>query len=916
MGNVLLERDEALAEAARAGNSARSGNGRWLLFGATTGLGRTALLEEVIRREAGAGGMRVVHARCSPDESAFPFALLRQLFPELRIPFAELPTAEEQRTFHRLVTGLARIAARQPVLMAVDDLHHADAVSRRWIGYLGRRLAGLPVLLVVTECQEEGATVRSGTTGTVLTLRPLGPSAVVRLVAASLPPVHGHGAAGAELCVRACAGNPALVHALLADLAEGPLPNRLSDLAGSRYRDAIAQWLRSRVTPASRRVAVALAIAWGGPAVPRKALLREAAGLGPNQRALPVGTSSHGRLLSHRLARAAVLAATDPDELGELRGRFARLLDEHGAPAATVAAQLLHIDRPGEEWMTQSLEDAAEDAARDGRIDEAAALLRHALTAPLAPARRAALALRLGALELPRSADAGIRRLRSVLELHDDHRDRAAVAPALGAALVARGRTDTAMHVMREAGSAVEDDELVRVLQTTAAMMASHDAVAWRNAVARMRELAATAPAGIEPLACGLVTEYEAGTGRLSAAEALGRVLPRLKATVDPRIRTGWLGTAATLLQWADRLDEARALADESLPAPPVLPDLTDVGRQSLVGVRAEAALWAGDFRRVVDENTPLLDACTGQGIRMPHLISVVALARYELGHRARAWRLLDTVDEKCEERTGSSWKWDELRYVRGLLHAAEGRWQEALDHHLACGRGQEARDVVSPVITPWRSGAAHALVGLGRPEQALELAEAELRHARAWGTPRTIGRALRARAAAVGGRRGLESLNEAVDALRQAPAPVELIEALLDLGHARIATGNGRKGRSDLHEAHALALQLLGPDSAAGRLAGAAENALRAGGARRIGHVTTGSAALTRAERRIVELAARGRTNAEIGAALHLARRTVETHLTNAYRKLGVTRRTQLASSLEGEGAGPSSAPDEAALA
>ncbi|MCC3772790.1 helix-turn-helix transcriptional regulator, partial [Streptomyces sp. UNOC14_S4] len=576
----------------------------------------------------------------------------------------------------------------------------------------------------------------------------------------------------------------------------------------------------------------------------------------------------------------------------------ARLLDEHGAPAADVAAHLLHVDPPAEEWMTQSLEDAAEDAVRAGRTDEATALLRHALTAPLAPARRAGLSRRLGVLQLPHSADAGIRRLRAALELHVDHRERAAVAPALGAALVARGRTDTAMHVMRQAGSAVTDDEIVRVLQATAAVIASHDAVAWRNAVARMRELAATAPATIEPLACGLVTEYDAGTGSLSAAEAVGRVLPRLKAPVDPRLHTGWLGSAATLLQWADRLDDVRALADEGLPAPPGLPDLTDIGQQCLISVRAEAALWAGDFRRLLAENTPLLDACAGQGIPMPHVTSMVALAHFELGHRDRARRLLAALDE---DGADSSWEWNELRYARAVIHTADGNWQAALDDYLACGRGQSARDFVSPVATPWRSGAALALAALGQPERALDLAEEELRHARNWGTPRTIGRALRAHAAAVGGRRGLASLSEAVDLLRHAQAPVELVETLIDRGRARIATGNGRKGRADLREAHALALRLC----ATGRLVHAAESALHAGNARGIRRVTTGCAALTRAERRVVELAVGGRTNAEICAALHLARRTVETHLTSAYRKLGVTRRAQLASRMDEAGTG-----------
>ncbi|MFD8982391.1 LuxR C-terminal-related transcriptional regulator [Streptomyces sp. NPDC059564] len=906
MGEALLEREEAFGAAAGAGAAARSGNGRWLGLAAATGMGRTALLDEVVRREAADGGMRVLYARCAPEESAFPFALVRQLFPEAGyIPFADPPVGEEQRTFHRLVTDLARTAHRQPVLLAVDDLHDADAASRRWIGYLARRLATLPVLLVLTECQEKGATALPGTTGTSVPLRPLGPDAVTRLVRSL-----GHDADRAALCVQACAGSPALVRALLSDLREGPPPRRLSDLAGSHYRDSIAHWIRGRADARSRRLTLTLAVAADGSAALDEALLHEAAGLGPEGRAALPDTSRLGRLLSHPLGREAALAAADPAELDALRRRVARSLDERGAPATGVAAHLIRVDRPDEEWMTQSLEDAAEEAVRGGRADEATVLLRHALTGPLAPGRRAALVLRLGALELPHSADAAIRRLRGALELDAGHHERAAVAPALGAALVARGRADTALRMMREVGSAMDDGELVRVLQSTAALIASHDAAAWRNAVAHMRDLAATAPATVEPLACGLVTEYEAGNGTLSAAEVLSRVLPRLAAPVDPRLRTGWLGSAATLLQWADRLDEARALAEEHLPAPPALPDLTDVGRQCLLSVRAEAALWVGDFRRVVSENTPLLAACTGQGVRMPHLVSMVALAQYELGHRDHAWRLLATLDE---DGADSSWEWNELRYARALLHTAEGRWQAALDDYLSCGAGQDARDFVSPVATPWRSGAAMVLVRLGEPARAMDLAEEELRHARTWGTPRTVGRALRARAAAVGGLRGLKTLAEAVAVLRTAAAPVELVEALIDLGRARIDAGSGRKGRDDLCEALSLAQRLLAPGPAGrpepaatagagrvtGRLVRVAEEALQAGGIRRTQRATAGSAALTRAERRVTELAVRGRTNAEIGAELHLARRTVETHLTNAYRKLGVARRTQLAAHL-----------------
>ena len=55
----------------------------------------------------------------------------------------------------------------------------------------------------------------------------------------------------------------------------------------------------------------------------------------------------------------------------------------------------------------------------------------------------------------------------------------------------------------------------------------------------------------------------------------------------------------------------------------------------------------------------------------------------------------------------------------------------------------------------------------------------------------------------------------------------------------------------------------------------------------------------LTAAERRVAELAAQGRTNREVAAALFLSERTVESHLTRVYAKLGVRSRTELSRSL-----------------
>ena len=46
--------------------------------------------------------------------------------------------------------------------------------------------------------------------------------------------------------------------------------------------------------------------------------------------------------------------------------------------------------------------------------------------------------------------------------------------------------------------------------------------------------------------------------------------------------------------------------------------------------------------------------------------------------------------------------------------------------------------------------------------------------------------------------------------------------------------------------------------------------------------------------------MAAQGQTNREIAQALFVSLRTVETHLTHAFQKLGIDSRTRLAAALE----------------
>ena len=82
--------------------------------------------------------------------------------------------------------------------------------------------------------------------------------------------------------------------------------------------------------------------------------------------------------------------------------------------------------------------------------------------------------------------------------------------------------------------------------------------------------------------------------------------------------------------------------------------------------------------------------------------------------------------------------------------------------------------------------------------------------------------------------------------------------------------------------------------------LADRAVEELRAAGGRPRRRAGIGADALTASERRVAELAAKGASNKEIAQSLFVTLRTVELHLSNAYSKLEIRSRHELAAALE----------------
>jgi DNA-binding CsgD family transcriptional regulator len=165
---------------------------------------------------------------------------------------------------------------------------------------------------------------------------------------------------------------------------------------------------------------------------------------------------------------------------------------------------------------------------------------------------------------------------------------------------------------------------------------------------------------------------------------------------------------------------------------------------------------------------------------------------------------------------------------------------------------------------------------------------------ARDFGRPRALGVALRAEGLVEGGHRGLDLLAEAVTVLERSQAPVELARALTDYGAALRRAGRRAEARERLERGLDLAHHW-----GARRIAGQARAELIAAGAKPRRDAITGRDALTASELRVARLAAEGKTNREIAQALFITTKTASAHLSRAYRKLDITRRSQLAEAL-----------------
>jgi DNA-binding CsgD family transcriptional regulator len=236
----------------------------------------------------------------------------------------------------------------------------------------------------------------------------------------------------------------------------------------------------------------------------------------------------------------------------------------------------------------------------------------------------------------------------------------------------------------------------------------------------------------------------------------------------------------------------------------------------------------------------------------------------------------------------------NQLLVERGRLRLNQGRARAALPD-LRCAEQRLATPGDS-LLFEWRIPAALAHHRLGYQTAAVRLAREELEVATAWGAPRQLGAATATLGLIEGGERGLELLRDAVEILRASPARLEHARASIDLGAALRRARRPGEARGHLRTGLELAVRCGSP-----WLADIAHHELAATGIkRRRRTLLSGPDALTPTEQRVALQAADGLSNPEIARALYVTRKTVEMHLGNVYRKLGIHSREDLGSVLD----------------
>ena len=350
----------------------------------------------------------------------------------------------------------------------------------------------------------------------------------------------------------------------------------------------------------------------------------------------------------------------------------------------------------------------------------------------------------------------------------------------------------------------------------------------------------------------------------------------------DQLVQEATLAVANTLAPSAQR-EEARALFErehrewEQRDEPR--------GARALWGL-AWVELWAGRWEPAADYAARARDISTQYGLEVSQDLLPLAVIAVHRGQLELAQEHARRGLELAREQYGLHPP--QLLAVLGLAALWSGdadaaEWLDEADRQAASlGWGE-------PSVRWWSADYVELLLELGRVDDAVRVLDAWEADAARVGRDWVLAHATRCRGLVAAAEGGIE---QAADLLRQAVARHEEVGDPFGRARALLALGIVlRRARQKRDARDAIRAALAGFEQlGAATWAEKARDELGSIGGR------TREEGLTAAERRVAALVAEGRTNREVAAALFLGERTVASHLTHVYAKLGVRSRTELA--------------------
>jgi DNA-binding CsgD family transcriptional regulator len=927
---LLLERDEAFGRVAETLEATGRGEGAVLVVEAPAGLGKTSLLAAA-RDQADSLHLGVLSATGSEFERAVPFGLTRQLLER------EAQTASEARrrkllagpaaagapvlgldagsgsvgrtdlwsVLHGLFWLAANLAEGRGLVLVVDDCQWSDEASWQWLSYAARHLDGLPLGLIAAGRSDEPSAhqrrVREllppSHTAAPLRLTPLSDKAVTRLIATTLGTTVDNEFGRA--CHELTAGNPFLVVQLCKAITERLLEPNAASIAelASVVPDTVTWAVRTRLRRLggnARAIAEALSVLGRTERLSDMAQLTDLPVRATSQAvdrlvAAEMITASKDIGFVHPLVQRALYDSIAPARRSALHRRAARSASDARAAPEVIAGHLLNAFGEGDSWAAAHLLAAATDAAKRAAWPAAVIYLRRALQEPPPDALRAEILCELGLAEERLRDPLSLEHLRAALALIDQPTRRVGIARALGRALGLEGRLPEAISVLEDGIARLPPSqrELATPLEIDIQAIArTHPDTALRADARLARLLSAHGEAAVADTFPGLMAQHAAwrATAHWSETERLAQLAladGELLSQQGPEAPQFW--TKVQALGWCDQYSAALQHADAGLHAAQELGSVT--GYVLGCTYRAELHYRRGALVPCEADADAALEAIDQHRLELPAALALAWLvsALIEQARLADAETALSMRGRG--HQTPRHPIYAMLVHARARLLLARGDARAAQADALTAG---DLLAPLGPAPTPlaWRSTAALCAHAAGDTGTARALAEEDLTLARRYGAPRALGIALRTCGLVHVETVDLNLLHESVTVLQQSEARAEYSHSLLQLGAAlrrqRRVTESRRVLREALDTAH---------QSGAVAIEQRIRDELLAAGAKPRRPRITGEDSLTPREQRVVELAAEGLTNKQIAQQLFLTVRTVETHLSRAYRKLGTTR-------------------------